>query len=304
MEIYFQVFRLLLWGKKNDIWWELMCNVIGRSVVVSIEKRGKRLFGFFKKERLLLLNLPVYIVEGEITLYEQVFQRKRRIGNRILRRNEAACFLSSWNVLKYSTDIFTYYVRRRYYIDYVTHVESHKNLSIVDDGKIICIKIHDPIINIVGSYTYPVKRTALRFLLRSGAKIERKIREKKRERKKEKRKARTFDDNLISEIIAIVTDHAIYNLRYVMLASYIDAEKGSSAISSELRSAPLVPYFRLANDIYRATVITVVRVNCDNKHGLRGFLFPTIYREHVKSGHRVRRTCFRIARGKWIVTDN
>lgn len=49
-----------------------------------IEKRGKRLFGFFKKGRLLLLNLPVYIVEGEITLYEQVFQRKRRIGNRIL----------------------------------------------------------------------------------------------------------------------------------------------------------------------------------------------------------------------------
>lgn len=82
-----------------------------------------------------------------------------------------------------------------------------------------------------------------------------------------------------------------------MLASYIDAEKGSSAISSELRSAPLVPYFRLANDIYRATVITVVRVNCDNKHGLR-LPIPTIYREHVKSGQRVRRTCFRIARGK------
>lgn len=40
-----------------------------------------------------------------------------------------------------------YYVR--YYIDYVTHVESRKNLSIVDDRKSICIKIHDPIVNTV-----------------------------------------------------------------------------------------------------------------------------------------------------------
>lgn len=280
-----------------------MCNVIGRSVVVSIEKRGKRLFGFFKKERLLLLNLPVYIVEGEITLYEQVFQRKRRIGNRILRRNEAACFLSSWNVLKYSTDIFTYYVRRRYYIDYYARWITQK---LVDCRWWENYLHKNPWSDHQHSWLVHIssEKNSSSFPPPIGCKNRKKNPRKETRKKKEKRKARTFDDNLISEIIAIVTDHAIYNLRYVMLASYIDAEKGSSAISSELRSAPLVPYFRLANDIYRATVITVVRVNCDNKHGLRGFLFPTIYREHVKSGHRVRRTCFRIARGKWIVTDN
>lgn len=112
-----------------------------------------------------------------------------------------------------------YYVR--YYIDYVTHVESRKNLSIVGDRKSICIKIHDPIVNTVALVRTSVKKITC-FLLRSGAKI-RKIREKKGKKKggkKRREKNEDVDDNLISEIIAIVTDRVICNLRYVMLASY------------------------------------------------------------------------------------
>lgn len=52
-----------------------------------------------------------------------------------------------------------YYVR--YYIDYVTHVESRKNLSIVGDRKSICIKIHDPIVNTVALVHASVKKNHL-----------------------------------------------------------------------------------------------------------------------------------------------
>lgn len=106
-----------------------------------------------------------------------------------------------------------YYVR--YYIDY-----ARKNLPIVDDRKSICIKIHGPIADTVATYIGEKKTT--RFLLRSSAKI-RKIGEKKGKKKgggKRGKKSEDVDDNLISEIIAIVTDRAICNLRYVMLASY------------------------------------------------------------------------------------
>lgn len=168
---------------------------------------------------------------------------------------------------------YIYVLRKILCIDYVTHVESRKNLSIVDDGKSICIKIHDPIVD-----TYiSVKKTTIVSSCKNNKK-------ERKEKKKGGKKSEDVDDNLISEIIAIVTGRAICNLLYVMLASCIDAEKGSSAISSELRSPRHLyhTYFRLANDIYRAAVITVVRVTATTQHG-----FTASYSNDLSSARKI-----------------
>lgn len=78
--------------------------MIGRSVVYrrkwnenDRETRKAIICLFKKKERLLLLNLPVYIVEGEIMLYEQVFtdaKEESRTASSVVTRLLAVCFLS------------------------------------------------------------------------------------------------------------------------------------------------------------------------------------------------------------------
>lgn len=82
----------------------------------TIEKHGKRLFGFFfKKERLLLLNLPVYIVEGKITLHEQVFREKKEEPHPpSLTRRLLAFYSRTETCSNIPSDIFMYYVR--YYV--------------------------------------------------------------------------------------------------------------------------------------------------------------------------------------------
>lgn len=107
-----------------------------------------------------------------------------------------------------------YYVR--YYIDY-----ARKNLPIVDDRKSICIKIRGPIADTVATYIGEKKNHSFPSAIEcKNKKNPRKERKEKRRGGKRGKKSEDVDDNLISEIIAIVTDRAICNLRYVMLASY------------------------------------------------------------------------------------
>lgn len=72
-------------------------------------------FFFLKKERLLLLNLPVYIVEGKITLYEQVFREKKEEPHPpSLTRRLLAFYSRTETCSNIPSDIFMYYVR--YYV--------------------------------------------------------------------------------------------------------------------------------------------------------------------------------------------
>lgn len=75
----------------------------------------KAIIWFFFYKRLLLLNLPVYIVEGKITLYEQVFREKREEPHPpSLTRRLLAFYSRTETCSNISSDIFMYYVR--YYV--------------------------------------------------------------------------------------------------------------------------------------------------------------------------------------------